>query len=387
MNGRVSPNTSCNGRKNREPAPTKTIRKENMAPRYCPEVNKEYWDDLPIDMFARRSHFLEHLAPIWFKIPEERRGRFYVPAYLLEFAHVMGIQAEPLRPLGGRKSDMVVYPAGNGPIVTAAYGDMQLAWEKNIHRPLILMEHGVGLTPTGRHAGYAGGEGLRSRVSLFLAPNEYIRKKTAKVFPTAPQAVIGTPKLDKWADARKKEKDKPATVAVAFHWDGSAVSPEAGNAWAWYKEVIPQLSTRYHVIGHGHPKMMDKLAKWYEGIGIEAVQSFEEVMERADVYVNDCSSTMYEFCVTGRPVVVLNAPWFRRDVHFGIRFWDYSDVGVAVEQPGELGGAVASALRDGKEWQKRRSQYVCELYPHLGCAAQTAATAILDFLKEKHENR
>lgn len=357
-----------------------------MAPRYQPNVNKE-WYALPIDFFARRSHFLEHLAPIWKALDAERLGHFYVPASLLAFAHVMGIPAEPLRPLGRRKSELLVYPPGNGPMVTAAYGDLQCAWEQNMHRPLILMEHGVGLTPTDRNVGYAGSEGLRSRVSLFLAPNEYIRKKTAKTYPTAPQAVIGTPKLDAWADARKKKMDAPATVAVSFHWDGSTVAPEAGNAWAWYKEVIQDLASRYHVIGHGHPKIFHTLAPWYESLGIEVVRSFEEVMKRADVYVNDCSSTMYEFCVTGRPVVVLNAPWFRRDVHFGIRFWDYSDVGVAVEQPGELGRAVASALRDSKVMRERRSRYVNELYPHLGCAAQTAAKAILDFTKEMYENR
>ncbi len=351
-----------------------------MDKRYCPVKNKAAWH-LPVDFFARRRHFVDHLMPIWTELPDELRGRFYVPACLQEYAKATGPGEEviPLLPTNPR-SELIVAVPGNGPVVTCAYGDMQMAWERNVRRPLILAEHGVGLTFN--HPGYAGGEGLRARVHLFLAPNEYIRRKTFKTFPNAPQVVIGTPKLDEWAGRAAKQADEPLTVAVAFHWDGSAVAPEAGNAWAHYKDALAEQLAGYKVLGHGHPKILDKLAPLYEAMGFEVVWDFREVLERADVYVNDCSSTMYEFCVTGRPVVVLNAPWFRREVKFGLRFWDYSDLGPQVEEPGELAAAIEEAVSDpGGVYAARRAQAVVDLYPHLGGSAERAGQAISDFVK------
>ena len=60
------------------------------------------------------------------------------------------------------------------------------------------------------------------------------------------------------------------------------------------------------------------------------MRDFDEVMERSTLYICDNSSTLYEFASTGRPVVVLNAPWFRRDIEHGLRFWEHADVGVSV---------------------------------------------------------
>lgn len=349
----------------------------NVTSRYHPQDRPEFYR-YPVDFFARRPHFIDHLAPTWLKMPANMKGYFYVPECLLDHAKSWGIDAIGLVTENPR-NPILVSPKGKGPVVTSAYGDLQRAWERCMIRPQILMEHGVGLTFN--HAGYAGGTGLRARVALFLAPNEYIRRKTSRTFPTAPQVVIGTPKLDEWAKHPTKKPDEPPTVAIAFHWDGSAVAPEAGNAWQHYYKTIPELKTKYTVIGHGHPKIIDKLAPVYEQMGIEVVRDFRDVMERADLYINDCSSTMYEFCVTGRPVVVLNAPWFRRDVKFGIRFWDFSDVGINVEEPEQLMDCVAAALEDRQELAEKRKTVVQQLYPNLGYAAQIAADAITAFVE------
>jgi CDP-glycerol glycerophosphotransferase (TagB/SpsB family) len=125
------------------------------------------------------------------------------------------------------------------------------------------------------------------------------------------------------------------------------------------------------------------LAPFYRDLGIEVVRDFSEVMQSADIYVNDCSSTMYEFLVTGKPVIILNAPWFRRDVRWGIRFWDYTDIGIQVNEPGELLPAIDRTLDSPNEYLSDRENAVRDLYPFLGQAAQRAAGAILGFCEAR----
>jgi len=398
---------------------------------------------MTLDCFARRVHFVDHLAPVWRALPLEARGTFWVPEALVDYARIRGVDATGVAPVRRQLPPLEVWPQpGRGPVLCCAYGDIEQVWKADRRRPLILMEHGVGLTPgnsvDGREVlspGYAGGGDLRKRVVLFLATNEFIAAKTRRAIPRACQVVVGTPKMDRWANPvgevvmsqkiiaaaaaypepyagpfgraalawshKVSQNYVPATateirmlmtqrprpvVAISWHWDGHRVCPEAGNAWKYFKRGIPALCGRYHVLGHGHPKIMDFLAKEYEalGCGIEIVRDFEEVLERADVYVNDASSTLYEFSCTGKPVVVCNAPWFRRNVDYGIRFWRWSDVGVECNEPGELLDAVALALEDRPEQQAKRRKAVADLYPYLGRSAEVAAAALVEFLKQ-HE--
>jgi CDP-glycerol glycerophosphotransferase (TagB/SpsB family) len=227
---------------------------------------------------------------------------------------------------------------------------------------------------------------MMSRVKLYLAQSEYVKKKVARAHPKLPQVVIGTPKLDDISRQRfslrkgaKGHEGKPV-VCISFHWDGKRVAPEAGNALAHYREVLPILAAQddFQIIGHGHPKFREVLAAEYEAAGIETIWDFCEVMRVADVYVNDCSSTMYEFCATGKPVVVMNAPWFRRDKGGDIRFWDYADVGPQVETAEELLPAIRSVLEKDL-WMVQREKMLADLYPYRGYAAQRAAAAIEAF--------
>lgn len=345
-------------------------------------VSAKFWRR-PVDFFARRVHFVDHMLPIWEAMDLRERGSFYVPEIIAEYAIGKGIT--DVVPLRSTSNDNPIHcaPDGNAPLLVSAYGDLQMAHRKAPQRPFIMMEHGVGLTPAEGHAGYAGGTGRRRQADLFLAPNEFIRAKTAKAIPGAPQVVIGTPKLDKWAHSGISVKgpgEKPV-VCISFHWNGERVSKEASNAFMHYRDVLDELAHQddFTLIGHGHPKYMWFLEQEYQARGIEVVKDFEEVMERADLYVNDCSSTMYEFCVTGKPVVILNAPWFRRDVQLGIRFWDYSDIGPQVNEPGELLDTIQQHLKRRYAFQVQREKMVNDLYPFLGCSAQRAAGAILGF--------
>jgi hypothetical protein len=341
-----------------------------------------------VDFFARRVHFVDHVLPIW-EAMEGERGKFYAPEIIAEYAIGKGItDVIPLRSTTDVNAIQCAPPTDVAPLLVCAYGDLQIARRRSPQRPIILMEHGVGLTPAQDHAGYAGGTGMRRQADLTLAPNEFIRMRTAKAIRGMPQVVIGTPKLDKFsrkwevesrATIRKVKEGKPV-VCISFHWNGEKVSREAGNAFLHYRDALDDLAHQddFHLIGHGHPKYMWFLEKEYEARGIEVVRDFEEAMLRADLYVNDCSSTLYEFCVTGKPVVILNAPWFRRDVNLGIRFWEYTDIGPQVDEPGELCAAIGEQLSVDR-YACARKKMVHDLYPFLGCSAQRAAGAILGF--------
>lgn len=343
----------------------------------------KFWRN-PIDFFARREHFLDHMLPVWNAL-RGRRGRFYIPECLAQYAEAKGV--EDVYVLKPHKPDEPIGVSPDmsfSPMLVSAYGDMVIAYRRMPQRPFLMMEHGVGLTFNGS-PGYAGGMGMRSRVKMFLAPNEYIRAKSARALPNAPQVVIGTPKLDCLSlmpTPFQRGVGKPV-AAISFHWDGSHVAPEAGNAFKHYKGILPELAKNenFKLIGHGHPKYRDQLRGVYAEMGIECVWDFREVMQTADVYVNDASSTVYEFCATGKPVVILNAPWFRRDVKHGIRFWDYTDIGPQVDEPEDLQVTIEQMLADPGMYATERAEMVAELYPHRGHSAQRAAGAILGFLE------
>ena len=326
-----------------------------------------------VDFFARRAHYIDHIAPIWNALPMDRRGVF--------------ITTEDLRAYAGGMIDpdaISIYDGQNvpgwDPVLTASYGDMIRA-ARNLNRKIISCEHGTG--HAFGTAAYPDGKGKRDLVSLFLMPNEYTARKSQSVRST-PCEVIGTPKMDEYIPALRPRISNNPVIAIAFHWgDGNANPPESGNAWEHYKDILPALAERYNVIGHGHPLSVNTFRPAFKQAGIEFVENFRDVLQRADIYINDLSSTMYEFLVTGKPVIVLNAPWFRRDVHWGIRFWEWSNVGINVEDPGRLFNAIDNTIEHYNDiCLVERFQAVVALYPYLGHSAQRAAEVITMYLRE-----
>jgi hypothetical protein len=350
------------------------------------------------------------MAPVWFALDEDMRGSFYVPALIQDYAISKGVDVIALKP-PGINNKLDVAPGGDGPLVTCGYNDLQRALHKKPRRPMIFMQHGIGLTF--QNNAYAGGAGMQRDVSLFLHPNEHTRALIAKTFPHKAGAVIGTPKMDGWTavsdqlsavsdqlSAVSYQREGKPVVCVSFHWDGSRIAPEAGSAFAHYRSILPELakSESFTLIGHGHPRAMDMLSDFYRRCGIEPVWDFDEVMRRADLYVNDCSSTLYDCCVTDKPVIILNAPEFRRGVHTGIRFWEYTDVGPQVDEPGELLSAISSQLSvisyqrsavsdqshgDASQYAEAREKAVADLYPYLGKSAARAGEVIQEFVLSK----
>ena len=335
---------------------------------------------MKVDFFASERHYADHLAPV-FRELGPRAGFFFVSSHDHEYMEKKhGIISFML---AGEKANSVFQ--STDPILVASHSDLRTVYTSNPKKAIILMEHGVGIVYPG-NGSYAGNGGFRRYASLTLAPNEIVREKTAKALPDMLQVVIGTPKLDKWADSYMENKVIPSnpTVAISFHWDGKAVAPEAGTAFEHFKEVLPRLcstleeSRRVRLIAHSHPRAAGIVKPFYKKHGIEFIDDFDEVMRRSHLYICDNSSTIYEFLVTGFPVIMLNSPAYRRDFKSGIRFWDYTDIGTQVDKSGDLFREVLISLTFPDHHKTARKRAMEDLFPHFGNSARTAARAILE---------
>jgi glycosyltransferase involved in cell wall biosynthesis len=122
------------------------------------------------------------------------------------------------------------------------------------------------------------------------------------------------------------------------------------------------------------------MKNYYARAGIPVVEEFPDVMRQADVYACDNSSTLYEFASTGRPVVVLNAPWYRRTVEHGLRFWSAANVGVQCDDPADLSSAILRALMDDQPHQVAREAALDVAYAYRSGAAQRAAEELEQWL-------
>ncbi len=330
-----------------------------------------------LDFFARRHHYIDHLAPAWNALPSERRGLFHISEDLdgyarqeLHDAHIVIVDGYT--------------PSGNNPILCAAYGDLSRA-ARNPERKIITIEHGTG-HGFGTAAYPNATKGRRDLVDLALMPNAYTAALARAARPTTRCEVIGTPKMDEWVApmSYRQPGHNPPVIAIAFHWgDKHANPPESGSAFEHYQAILPELAKRYWVIGHSHPLASPAVRQIFEGAGIEWVSNLREIFHRADILINDLSSILHEFIVTGKPVIVLNAPWFRRQVHWGIRFWDYSDVGINVEGPDELFDAIDRTIAEYPDiCLPERCAAVYDLYPYLGEASERAADVLIKYLDE-----
>lgn len=296
---------------------------------------------MPIDAFATEGHFRSHLEPVFGGL--KNKGDW--------------TGSNPTRP-----------------VVVASYGDLKRV-RKLGYTQIARMEHGAGQGYDIDHGSYAGGRD-HDDVSLFLMPNQYSADRWQARYPKARVEVVGCPKLD---TLPRKERTDPPTVAISFHWDCYLV-PETVSAFQHYRHVLPQLRDSVRLIGHGHPRAQSILDRRYRRLGIELVPDFTEVCKRADVYITDNSSSLFEFAATGRPVVVLNQPMYRKDVHHGLRFWDAANVGVQVDRPEDLVGSVALALQDGPQQQVAREQALDMVYAYRSGAAQRAASVLTSWL-------
>jgi hypothetical protein len=288
-----------------------------------------------VDAYASEPHYEAHIRPVFDALPDGLRGTW------------------------ARR--------GDGPVIVAGYKDMLGVGD----RPVILMEHGAGQTYGSGHPSYAGGRN-RERVKLFLCPSERVAEANRARYPQTPAVVVGCPKMDALLGLGRV---RSGIVGFAWHWN-ALVCPESRSALNHYARSLGDID--YPSIGTAHPRIMRHAAKVYADAGIDVVDAVG-LFKLAEVLVVDNSSIGWEFLALDRPVVWANAPWYRREAHHGLRFWELADSGVQCDGPEELPDAIAEAFADSPAQRERRRTAAATVYEFLdGRSAGRAAAAIVE---------
>ncbi len=315
-----------------------------------------------VHFFASFPHYADHLEPI---AAELRRRRVDVQCWAAHRGRWWGDYLHPAR----RNID--------GLWVVAGEPD---ARSLKTTRPFVYVEHGAGQVYDGdpesaAHPAYSSGQ--MPNVGLFICPSETVAARRRATHPDARAVAVGCPKLD-WLH-RATNKPEPRTVALAWHWDCPLV-PESRSAWAYYEralvDVLGALDARgWRVVAHAHPRIERRVRPTMARLGVDWWDA-DLVLLNAAVLVADNTSLLYEFASLDRPVVVLNAPWYRRDVDHGLRFWSHVP-GEMVDEPCMLAAAVDRAARDHPAARQRRRTAVEAAYAAIdGSAASRAADHI-----------
>lgn len=244
---------------------------------------------MKVHALASWPHYAEHVHAIWKHLPDEIRGDSgsIVPQHI------------PL-------DDIIMI--GGGDDVDRTGG-----------RRAIYVEHGAGQSYRGDrkangHPSYHGGQ-HPPHVIGYIAPRQEVADAWGR-----PAFAAGSPVCDSYP---LETGNTHRAVAITFHWN-CYVCPETRSALPHYENdlarIVEHLSDcGWVVLGHHHPRDA-RLPKMWRNLGVPVV-SVDDVRRSADLLICDNTSLLYEMMYLGREVVALNAPWYRRDVHHGLRFW------------------------------------------------------------------
>lgn len=319
---------------------------------------------MPLDAIASEIHYLHHLLPVWGQLGPTERGTLYAPRPLARELAASGIEAVAGSP---------TFKEAPNPVLACAWKDAHTA--RRIGRPVVLAEHGAGQTYIGVDSPSYIGAPDRDGITLVLAPNEKAADKHRATHPDIPVAVVGCPKLDRLARLGVPDENR---VALTHHWDCRLV-PETRTAWGHFVSAYSDLARLFPgIIGHAHPRGQ-RMGETLGHLGYKIRHQFSQVAAEARVLVVDNSSVGAEWLALDKPVVWLNAPWYRRDIHHGGRFWEWAEAGVQVDQPADLTDAIRWSLDDDPKARQRRA-IIDDLYVNLGTAAPAAADAIRSHL-------
>lgn len=322
-------------------------------------------------VLASTPQYEHHLLPVWLALPAAHRGPFLVMDDAAAVRVRIRARADIEDPIVRRwdgESDL--------PVLVGSASDLGRVRRARAGR-IAYMEHGCGQSypgdrRTARHSAYAGGDG-REGVGIILAPNAIAARRWAERYPGTPVHIIGATRV-----LTPPEDPGRPTLALSWHWTGPI--PEQRNALSWYAGILPRLRTSFRVIGHAHPRFARSAMSAFARAGIPFVQEIDDVARMATVYAVDNSSTLWEMGIH-RPVIALNAPWYRRAVHHGLRFWTH--IPAMVDDGAALLSLAGRLLNGGEtvdEWI-RREEIIEEVIPHRD-GAERAATLLVAWAAE-----
>lgn len=317
---------------------------------------------MKVDLYYSEPHYEAHLRPIWDALPAEVRG----------IDHGMTKPSEHRAPRP-RHVALVASWQDMSPLRGLAH--------------FIYVEHGAGQgygsdRRSAHFPGYSTSGGSRHRdVIGYICPNEQVAAR----WRNARTAAVGSPYLDRWLPFTPRPGID--TVAFVFHWP-CKVSPESDTAWWHFAPGMPAVvdgltQAGFRVFGHPHPKWEGRLDKPMAEVGLDVVP-IERVMEEAALLFVDNSSVGPEFMALGKPVVWLNAPGYRRHIHHGGRFWEWTRGTFVVDEPQQIAPIFVRGLLayDNIHGLARR-EIVDSVYAYTdGKSSHRAAEAICRWLDE-----
>lgn len=330
-----------------------------------------------INLYASRPHYASHMLPIWRALPR----------------HLRGLVVSPRPDDWWARDELPAEPDPGDVTMIAGWCDAQALAERG---PFIYVEHGAGQTYPGDPASagdpsYSGGYG-HDDVVLFIAPSETVAARWHDCYPDAAVIVAGCPLLDVWhrGDRPFEQLAKP-TVALTFHWDCTLI-PETRSAFRHYeadlgRSVAAWRASGFDVVGHGHPRVYNALSPVWAALDVPQ-WPLGDIYDHADLLIGDNSSVLYEFAALDRDVLCLNAPWYRRAVNHGLRFWSHVPGLQAddADQMIKLATLLLSgdtAARAGSMMMRRGA--VAQAYAHVDGYAAWRAAAAISALEDSHE--
>lgn len=247
-------------------------------------------------------HYMEHLEAIHKHLPDGMRGELLRTGFVVKH-----LPPEDL-------------------VMVAGFSDIA-------HIPnnrCIFVEHGAGQRYTGldaKRSVYYGGP-YPDQVVAYLGPRQAVVDSVG-----LPGRQIGSPVCDPY-DLFGED----SVCAITWHWNARQVCPEADSALrhyiGWLPEIVQALRDQgWEVLGHRHPRLRSNVGMW-RNVGVEEVD-VQTVRRRASLLIADNTSLAFEMAYLGRQNISLNAPWYRRDVEHGLRFWEFPP-GVQADDPDEL---------------------------------------------------
>jgi len=316
---------------------------------------------MQLDVYCSQAHYWRHCEPIVEVLVE--RG-VEVRTFASRYHAPWG---ELLRPRHGKRTTLVA----GGIDGRALHG-----------RPVIYVEHGAGqsyLDAANDGQGWSGGPGLDHCV-LFVCPSVRVAERWRARYGDVRAVAVGCPALD----AFHVERPRGGPVVFTSHWN-CAVTPETLPAHDHYAAALPSILSTLRasgvlLAGHAHPRIARRMQPYWQQLGVEWLSDFDVVLSTARLVVADNTSALYEAAAVGIPVVALNAPWYRRDVEHGLRFWSHVP-GLQCDDPADLARVILEAVDDPPAAQALRAHAVEFAYAGLdGRASERAADAIMECL-------